>query len=264
MTKRMPAVFIGHGSPMEALESDSFTETLAGFGRTLGRPRAIVAASAHWEAPAPLRVTASARPETIHDFGGFPDELHEFSYPAPGDPALARSIVDRLFSAGVPATIDSQRGLDHGVWAPLSRLFPAADVPVVQISLPHPSDPARLLKAGAALAPLREEGVLILGTGNVTHNLRLARFPVKEAPIDEWPARFDDWMWRHLRGNDAEMLVRYRSEAPDAHLAAPTTDHIDPLFFVLGAGDGEPAQAIFEGFHFGNLSMRSFAIGPVS
>ncbi len=263
MTKRMPAIFIGHGSPMEAIENDTFTETLGAIGLQLPRPRAVLVASAHWEEPAPLRVTASARPSTIHDFGGFPDELHAFDYPAPGDPALARAIVDRLFEAGVPATIDSQRGLDHGCWAPLCRIFPKADIPVLQIGLPRPSDPARLVKAGAALAGLRDDGVLMLGTGNVTHNLRMVRFGDKDRTPDDWAVRFDAWAWERIRGNDLELMMKYRSEAPDAHLAAPTTDHIDPLFFVMGAGAGEPAVPLFEGYHFGNLSMRSFAIGAV-
>lgn len=248
---------------MEALEKDSFTEALASLGRHLPRPRAVLAASAHWEELSPLRVTAADRPETIHDFGGFPPELHRFSYPAPGEPALARSIVERLFGAGVPATIESRRGLDHGVWAPLCRMFPNADVPVLEISLPRPSDPARLLKAGAALASFRDDGVLLLGTGNLTHNLRMARFGDKDARPDDWAVHFDAWMWDGIRGNDTERLLKYRQEAPDVHLAAPTTDHVDPLFFILGAGLGEPAATVFEGFHFGNISMRSFALGAV-
>ena len=263
MTKRYPTIFVGHGSPMEALEKDAFTDMLSALGQRLARPRAVLVASAHWEESAPLRVTASDRPETIHDFGGFPDELHEFNYPAPGDPALARQVVDRLFKAGVPATIDSRRGLDHGCWAPLCRIFPKADVPVIQVSLPRPSDAARLQQAGAALVGLRDEGVLMLGTGNITHNLRMVRFGDKDRAADEWATRFDAWTWDRIRGNDVERLMKYRSEAPDAHLAAPTTDHFDPLFFIMGAGAGESAVPLFEGYHFGNLSMRSFAIGSL-
>ena len=267
---RMPAAFLGHGSPMEAIERDAYTDAVASFGRALGRPDAIVVASAHWAAPGPLRVSGAERPETIHDFFGFPDALHEMTYPAPGDPALAKDIASRLNAAGLPAAVDPRRGLDHGTWVPLSRLRPEADVPVIQISVPVPSAPDVLRRAGAALAPLREAGVLLLGSGNVTHNLRRAAFGDKTAAVPAWAAAFDAWAWERLSSGQTDDLVAYRRLGPHADLAVPDPDHFDPVLFAAGgaaderteksgpgSGSGRPAL-IYDGFHYGNISMRSW------
>lgn len=246
---------------MEALENDPYTAALEAWGRTLPRPRAILVASAHWAAPGPLRVTAAATPETIHDFFGFPDELHAVEYPAPGDPGLAADIVARLKAAGLPAAADPHRGLDHGTWVPLRRVRPGADVPVIQISVPVPSDPSLLLRAGAALAPLRRDGILVLGSGNVTHNLRRAVFGAKDAPVQDWARAFDAWVWERLQAGRMADLEDYRRSAPHADAAVPDPDHFDPLFFIAAAADGDLPTPLYEGFHFGNLSMRSWTAG---
>jgi 4,5-DOPA dioxygenase extradiol len=246
---------------MEALESDAYTQAVEAFGRDFPRPAAIVVASAHWASPGPFAVTAASRPETIHDFHGFPDELHAIRYDAPGDPDLAGRIVRRLTDAGLPAELDTRRGLDHGAWVPLLRLRPAADVPVLELRLPVPSRPDLLLQAGRALAPLRDEGVLLMGSGNVTHNLRRAVFGDKGAAEQPWATAFDAWVWERVQRGDADALRRYLSDAPNAALAAPDADHFDPIFFVVGAADGDRPAPLYEGFHFGNLSMRSWWSG---
>ncbi len=246
---------------MEALETDAYTDAVERWGAALPAPRAIVVVSAHWTASGPLRVTAAPQPETIHDFGGFPDALHEMTYPAPGSPALAADIAFRLRKASILAELDDHRGLDHGTWVPLHRLRPAADIPVVQISVPVPSDPAKLIKAGLALAPLRDENILLMGSGNVTHNLRRAVFGVKDAPVQDWAQQFDAWVWGRIRRHDLLELADYRQRAPHASMAVPDQDHFDPIFFVAAAARGDSVEPLYEGFHFGNLSMRSWTAG---
>lgn len=259
---RLPALFLAHGSPAIALEQDAYTRTLERLGRELPRPRAVAIVSAHWEAPGPVRVNAVARPAPIYDFGGFPQELYRLTYPAPGDPALAAEIARLLTDAGVSATLERSRGWDHGVWIPLRLLYPEADVPIVQISLPVPRGPEELLAAGAALAPLREQEALLVGSGGLVHNLRRLRFDDKDAPPEPWASEFDAWARERIHALEWEKLARYRGLAPHADLAAPTPEHIDPVFAVVGsARDGERASDVFEGFHYGTLSMRSFAIG---
>lgn len=256
-----PAIFVAHGSPAVALEEDGYTRALARFAQEIPRPRAIVVVSAHGEAPDPVRVTAGARPSLVYDFGGFPADLYRLTYPAPGEPALAAEIVALLADRGMPAVLDHDRGWDHGAWIPLRFMYPAADVPVVQASLPVPRSPGRLLEMGEALTPLRERGVLLLGSGGLVHNLRRVRFEQKDAPVEGWARAFDEWARDRLRALDVAALASYRTEAPSADLAVPTTEHLDPLFVVLGsARPGESAQDVFEGFHHGTLSMRSFAL----
>ncbi len=257
MTK-MPVLFISHGSPMVALENDAYTRALEQFGKTVARPKAIVAVSAHWEAGLPLRVTTGASPSVIYDFGGFPDELYRLTYPAPGDPTLAADILRRLAEAGIAAEPDAQRGWDHGVWVPLRRVFPSADIPVVEITLPIPRSPQELEAIGAVLAPLREQRVLLFGTGGVVHNLRLLHFGDKDADVDNWAEKFDTWTKQKIEQRDLNALRSYRGAAPQPRLAVPTTEHFDPLFFALGAARDEKPHWIYEGFHYGNLSMRSF------
>jgi 4,5-DOPA dioxygenase extradiol len=246
---------------MVAVEAeDPYVRSLRDLGGRLPRPRAVVVVSAHWQADVPVRVTASPRPETLHDFGGFPDELYAILYPAPGDPALAADLARRLNDTGLPAETDPRRGLDHGAWVPLKWIYPRADVPVVQVSLPL-LPPERLVRLGRALAPLRKEGVLLVGSGGVVHNLGRLHWEDKHAPADGWAESFDRWTADRVDALDAPALIDYRARAPHAALAAPTTDHFDPLFAVLGAAvPGDRASTVFEGFHYGNLSLRTFLL----
>ena len=258
--KRGPAVFVAHGAPSLALESDRFTEALGRFGREHQNPQAIVVVSAHWQARPPVRITAAARPSILYDFGGFPEALYRLEYPCSGDPDLAREIVELLSRAGFEAMLDPGRGLDHGVWVPLRFMYPRADRPVVQVSLPLGSDPSGLLCLGAALSALRDRGVLLLGTGGVVHNLRRVRMDQKDSPVDSWAAEFDSWVGARLQRRDVEALTAYRAQGPRADLAVPESEHLDPLFVVLGAARSKDrVVSVYEGFQHGNLSMRSVA-----
>jgi len=255
-----PALFVSHGAPSVALENDAYTRALAAFGSRTPRPAAVVVVSAHWEAPGPLRVNAASRPEPIYDFSGFPQALYKLDYPAPGSPEIAAEIVDRLAAAGFPAVHEIARGWDHGVWVPLRLIFPEATLPVVELSLPVPRTPEQLLAIGRSLAPLRERDLLIVGSGGIVHNLSRLRWHEKEAPVDEWARAFDDWVMNRVSERDVEALAAYRSRAPHADQAVPTSEHFDPLFVVLGAAPGARVRTVYEGIDYGNLSMRTFAL----
>jgi 4,5-DOPA dioxygenase extradiol len=258
---RLPAAFLAHGSPMLAVEEDGVTSMFRRWGAGLS-PRAIAVVSAHWEAPGPVRVTGADRPSLIHDFSGFPPELYDLRYPSPGDPTLAADIVKRLESAGMKATLDPRRGIDHGAWVPLLHAFPAAKVPVLEVALPVPRTPELVAQVGKMLAPLRDEGVLLIGSGGLVHNLRRVRFDDKDAPVDGWAGEFDRWVGDRVSTLDPAALADYRRAAHAAE-SVPTTEHFDPAFFVLGAAlPGDRLSTLFEGFHYGNLSMRSFELKP--
>ncbi|MEO8431885.1 MAG: class III extradiol ring-cleavage dioxygenase [Acidobacteriota bacterium] len=259
---RAPALFVSHGAPSLALETDgAFARALAGFCRDLS-PRALVVFSGHDQAPRPIRITAGERPGLVYDFGGFPDELYKLTYPAPGSPAVSREIAALLDKAGLPSALDEKAGWDHGLWVPLRLAFPSASVPVVEVSLPRGAAPAELLRIGAALCELRESGVVLIGSGGIVHNLRLARLDAPEGPVDDWAAEFDAWVADRLAKMEIAELVSYRTRAPHADLAVPTTEHFDPLFVVLGgAAEDDRLLPVYEGFQYGNLSLRSFALG---
>lgn len=261
---RAPAAFVSHGAPTVALAEDAYAAALRAFGEWQPAPRAVAVISAHFSTRGRVAVTAAPRPRTIHDFSGFPEALDAIEYPAPGDPALAAEAVRLLAGAGFSAGADLERGLDHGAWIPLRLARPRADVPVVEISLPD-LEPEALWRMGRALAPLREQGVLLLGSGGMVHNLGLVGLDAKEAPAEPWALAFDAWMAERLAAFDLESLFRYREKAPHAVRAAPTTEHLDPLFAVLGtAAEGERAVPIFEGFHYRTLGMRSFELRSCS
>jgi 4,5-DOPA dioxygenase extradiol len=246
---------------MVAIERDDFTRSLEDFGGSVPRPQAIVVVSAHWEAPGAPRVSSAERPPLIYDFSGFPEELYRVRYPSPGDPKLGASIVDLLAASGIPALQDERRGIDHGAWVPLRHAFPAADIPVLEVSLPTTRTPEQLLAVGKALAPLRERGVLLLGSGGIVHNLRRVHFQDKRAPVDAWAKEFDLWVRDRVEGQNLAGLRDYAKHAPHAATAVPTTEHFDPIFFILGAAlAGDRVRTLFEGFHHGNLSMRSFSL----
>jgi len=254
-----PALFVSHGSPLLALDRGPFSEALRGFAASV-RPRAIAVVSAHWLSRESLFVTSSGRPETLYDFGGFPRALYELSYPVRGEPELARRIVDTLSARGLSAVAQATRGLDHGAWIPLRLGWPEANVPVIQLSLPRELGPERLLSLGRALASLREEGVLLVGSGGIVHNLR-ALGP-DDGPVDARAKAFDDWFAEKLAKMDVESLALW-PRAPEADFAVPTPEHLAPVFVVLGARRPEDrVEPIFEGFQHGSLSLRTFALRP--
>ena len=252
----LPSLYISHGSPMTALRPGQVGERLAELAAALPRPRAIVVASAHWLAHRPL-IGAAARPQTIHDFGGFPPPLYEIEYPALGDPALAQQLHQRLEQAALHPQRDPQRGLDHGVWVPLRLLYPQADIPVVPVSIQPELGPAHALAVGRALAPLREQGVLLVGSGSITHNLhdwRRGQVQAGEAP---YVRPFIQWIEQRLQSEDVPALLDYRRQAPHAERAHPSDEHLLPLYFAMGAaGDaGLGARRIDAGVDMGFLAM---------
>jgi len=258
----LPAVFVAHGSPMVALDDDEYTRALRGLGARQPRPRAIACVSAHWQLAGPVRVTAHPRPPLIYDFGGFPDALYRLSYPAPGAPDVAAEIVALLGAAGIAAALDPARGLDHGVWVPLRHAVPAADIPIVAVSLPAVA-PNELLALGRALAPLRDRGVLLLGSGGIVHNLGRLHPDQHGAPIAPWARAFDHWVRARLETRDLAALADYRRAAPHAALAVPTTEHFDPLLVVAGStGSDDQVTDVFVGFQHGTLSLRCVAFEP--
>lgn len=257
----LPAVFIGHGSPMQIPEGAPGREFLESLGRELGTPRAILCASAHWETPSPA-VSGAQRPETIYDFTGFPAEFYDVTYPAPGAPWLAERAVDLLGEAGLACGIDPGQGLDHGAWVPLRLMYPDAQVPVAQLSIQHHLGPAHHLALGRALAPLRDEGVLILEAGNLTHNLQAFFQKPREEndPPEEWAVAFDGWIEAAATAGRFHDLVRYRELAPNADIAHPRDEHYLPLLVAAGAGgEGARATRLNNEFLFGVLSQAAYA-----
>lgn len=255
-----PALFVSHGSPMVALDSDAYPRALKAFGDGAAAARALVVVSAHWETPGEVRVTAAAQPPLIHDFYGFPEALYRLRYPAPGEPALAADVVERLKAAGVSAVADAERGLDHGAWVPLLHAYPQAKLPVVQVSMPAGAGPAEVARLGEVLRPLRAQGVLLMGSGGIVHNLRRLNFQEKEASAEPWAQAFDRWVAAKLEARDFSGLQQWL-DAPNARLAHPRAEHLMPLYFVLGAALPEDRLTpVFEGFQHGTLSMRSFAL----
>lgn len=256
---RMPAIFFGHGSPMNTLARNRYTDTWRQLGELTGRPKAILAISAHWYTRG-TAVTAMERPKTIHDFYGFPQELFDVQYSAPGDPALAAQVREML--APITVALDHSWGLDHGTWSVLKHAFPNADVPVVQLAI-DATQPADFHHAvGARLAPLRDHGVLIVGSGNVVHNLRLIGWD-GGAPYD-WAVRFNDYVRDAIAARQYQRLVTYEQAGPDARLAVPTPEHYLPLLYVLGAqGEGEPLRFAVDGIEIRSIGMMSICVGAV-
>ena len=248
----LPSLFISHGSPMLALQPGASGPALVRLAGALPRPKAIVVMSAHWESHE-LLVSGSPAPETWHDFGGFPRELFAVQYPAPGNPALARQIVELLAADGLEARLDNQRPFDHGTWVPLSLMYPAADIPVVQVSLPSHMGPAQQTPIGQALASLRTEGVLLIGSGSITHNLGELDWRAGPESIEPWAREFRDWVVDKLSTQDEAALHDYRQQAPYAVRSHPSDEHLLPLYFARGAG-GQFSVA-HQGFTLGALGM---------
>ena len=248
----LPSLFISHGSPMLALEPGASGPALKRLAAELAQPKAIVVVSAHWESREFL-VSSHAQPDTWHDFSGFPASLYAVQYPAPGDPALAQRVSQLLCPAGLPARLDPQRPFDHGTWVPLSLMYPKADIPVVQISLPTQLGPQLQELVGRALAGLREEDILLIGSGSITHNLGELDWHAGPESIEPWALAFRDWMIDKLATDDTPALHDYRQQAPFAARNHPSDEHLLPLYFARGAG-GQFAIA-HQGFTLGALGM---------
>jgi len=257
----LPSLFLSHGSPMVALNDDPAHDFLVRLGGTLARPRAILVASAHWETPYPM-VNAVAHNRTIHDFYGFPRALYDLRYDAPGDPALAEQVADLLGAAGLQAGLDLARGLDHGAWVPLLLAWPEADVPVLQVSVQPHLGPAHHFQLGQALAPLRAQGVLVIGSGSFTHDLSRFRGQPADAPEAPDVAAFSAWMDEALLAGRRCDLLTYRHKAPHAVAQHPTEEHLLPLFVAMGAAGPEAkAERLHASVDYGVLRMDAYAFG---
>jgi 4,5-DOPA dioxygenase extradiol len=259
MKKPMPAFFFGHGNPMNALGGNDFSNSWTTCGAALPKPKAVLSVSAHWYVSGTF-VTAVPAPRTIHDFGGFPTQLYQIQYPAPGDPQLAEQIAELL--SPLPVKQDRHWGLDHGTWSVLCHVFPEADIPIVQLSIDRTQEPAFHYTLARKLAPLRDEGVLVIGSGNLVHNLQAyawGRRPVD--PLD-WAVRFENRVRVCLASGDHQPLIDYPSMGPDAMLAVPTPDHYLPLLYVIALQKKEESVSFpVEGFDGGSVSMLAVRVG---
>ncbi len=259
MKKRMPVIFFGHGNPMNAIVQNNYTEEWSRIGKNIPRPKAILCVSAHWYLPF-TAVTANLNPRTIHDFGGFPEALYQVQYPAPGSLDLARRVQSLLSPS--PVKLDESWGLDHGTWSVLCRVFPEADIPVVQLSIDETKPPQFHYELGKKLAALRSEGVLIMGSGNVVHNLHTYAWGNHNVEPFEWALSFEGTVRRCLQSNDHETLINYEKLGKESLLAAPTPEHYLPLLYVIAAQDQDETVSFpIEGFDGGSISMLTIQIG---
>jgi len=259
MPEIMPAIFLGHGNPMNALYENSYTQAWRRLGGELPRPKAILSVSAHWYVPG-TGVTISTSPRTIHDFGGFPRELYQVQYPAPGDPALARRVLEML--APLPVSLDNSWGLDHGTWSVLKHVYPRADVPVVQLSIDETRPASFHFEVGQRLAPLRGENVLILGSGNLVHNLHAYAWGRHMPEPYDWAVHFESEARQMMLAADYKPLIEYDKLGPSALLSIPTPDHYLPLLYVIATRQqGETTMFPVEGVDGGSISMLSVRIG---
>jgi 4,5-DOPA dioxygenase extradiol len=263
--KPMPTIFFGHGNPMNAVLKNAYTDGWAAIGSSIPRPQSILCVSAHWYLPG-IAVTATPAPRTIHDFGGFPRELYEVQYPAPGSPKLAERVRQLLAApskeSGLEVDLDHSWGLDHGTWSVLCHVFPKADIPVVQLSIDETRAPQFHYQLGRLLAPLRDEGVLVIGSGNIVHNLHTYAWGKHEVQPFDWALRFEKLAREMLLKGDDAPLVNYETLGRDALLSAPTPDHYLPLLYILGLRrEGEKVSFPVEGFDGGSISMLTVQFG---
>jgi len=253
----LPSLFVSHGAPTLPFDDVPARDFLRDLGARLGKPRAILVASAHWDTDV-ARVNSVGVNSTIHDFQGFPQPLYDLHYAAPGDAELAANVSARLAAASLPIQTDTGRGLDHGAWVPLSLMYPKADIPVVQVSVQGRAGAAHHLALGRALAPLRQDNVLVIGSGGFVHNLR--RLAPPAAPEPDWSRDFSSWMHEKLMARDEAALASYRQLAPHAALAQPSEEHFMPLFVAYGAG-GAKTERLHTSHTLGSLRMDAYAFG---
>ncbi len=259
MSEILPAIFFGHGNPMNALARNPYTAAWREIGTRVAKPKAILAISAHWYVPG-TGVTIGTAPRTIHDFGGFPRELYQVRYPAPGDPDLARRVQAML--APTPVMLDASWGLDHGTWSVLAHVYPNAEIPIVQLSIDETKPAAFHFEIGRKLAPLRSEGVLIVGSGNLVHNLHAYAWGAHKPDPYDWAVRFENDSKDLLLAGDNKPLIDYEQLGPDAMLSIPTPDHYLPLLYVMGARQKDDAVTFpASGVDGGSISMLSVEIG---
>lgn len=257
---QLPTLFLSHGSPMLALQDSPARRFLQGLGKSMERPSAIIVVSAHWETRGGPAVSLAQQPETIHDFGGFPRALFEMQYPASGAPEAAHRASALLEAHGIPVGRSAERGLDHGAWVPLHLMYPDADIPVAQLSVVHGASPSAHERIGHALAALRGEGVLLVGSGSLTHNLYEFRGQGIDAPVPQWVSEFEAWMKARLESSDRAALLDYRRAAPFAAQNHPTDEHLLPLFVAMGAAGADArATQLHASFEHGVLAMDSYA-----
>lgn len=259
MEPRMPAIFFGHGNPMNALHQNTWTEGWSAIGRSIPRPKAVLSISAHWYMPA-TAVTVMERPRTIHDFGGFPRELFEVEYPAPGSPELGLRIRELLGELVLPD--EHHWGLDHGTWSVLCHVFPAADVPVVQLSIDETQTPAWHYEVGKLLSALRDEGVLVIGSGDIVHNLHTYAWGKHDADPFDWALEFEAMARKLMLAGDHVPLINYEALGREAQLSIPTPDHYLPLLYILALQRGDDTVSFpVDGFDGGSVSMLTVQIG---
>lgn len=259
--KTLPTLFLSHGSPMHALQAGKAGEVWAALAAALPNPKAVLMVTAHWETNLPM-LSGNASPSMIYDFGGFPDALYKIQYAAPGESDVAARAQALLKDAGFTAGVDGCRGFDHGTWVPLLKMYPDADVPIVQLSVQTAMNPRHHFEVGRALAPLTKEGVLIVGSGHLTHNLRDWMTSRGQAAHAPYAVKFQEWVYQHLATHDVDALTHYREQAPDALRAHPTEEHFLPLFVALGAaGEDAKVERVFDGFEGSALAMDAYRFG---
>lgn len=249
----MPSYFFAHGAPSLVLEEHAYTDLLKKFAAGMPKPKAIVIFSAHWEESVQT-VSSVDQYSTIYDFGGFQDELYRMTYPAPGDRSLSGQIQSLFTKGGIPSKLDEARGLDHGAWAVLKLIYPDADIPVVALSVNRYLTNEQQYEIGKALSELREQDVLIIGSGGTVHNLRSVNW--RAQGVDEWAGAFDNWLQSKLEAWDTASLFNYEELAPNARMAVPTSEHFIPLLIAMGTGDANrKAKLLHRSYQYGNLSL---------
>ncbi|WP_408009550.1 dioxygenase [Pseudalkalibacillus sp. A8] len=259
----MPSLFIAHGAPLLAIESNTYTRFLYTLGRTLAKPRAIILFSAHWESPI-QKVSDVDEFETIYDFGGFPEALYSIKYPAKGSGSVTEEIKDLFTKHGVPYEVDHKRGLDHGAWVVLKMLYPSAEIPVISMSVNPLLTPRQQYEIGRSLSHLRENDILIIASGGTVHNLSALRMGSDDGSVDQWALDFDEWLDLRLKNWDLESLFSYDSLAPAAELAVPPygNEHFIPIFYAMGAADqDQSATLLHRSYRYGNLSHSVWQFG---
>jgi 4,5-DOPA dioxygenase extradiol len=257
----LPVLFVSHGAPLVAIDGDPVQAAWVRLASCLPRPAAVLVMSPHWPSTTPL-VASPAVHRTLHDFGGMSHALYTLDYPAPGDPALAEAVCERLRAAGFDAAVADRQGLDHGAWVPLRVMYPRVDVPVVQLTVQPRLGPQHHYALGEALAALRADDVLVIGSGAITHNLREVRLDQRQATVPRWVRDFAGWMAAELTAGNVDRLLDYRRLAPDAERNHPTEEHLLPLFFACGAAAGTlTARRVYEGYSYGLLAMDAWAFG---